>query len=530
MRRSGVFWSALFGAAAVLLGTSIAGEGTTGGVVRVRGRLGPAGLPASTPEDQGMDSTWLRRAVGFLIEQKEVYRPHQVIVLRNGHVVLDACFYPFARGWRHDLASVTKMVTGAVVGAAVRGGYIGSMDDAVVSFFPNRVIANLDARKQALTISHLLEQRSGLVTTSWAEAQLLEQAMYDSPDWVQWILDQPMAEDPGWGYLYTSWNPHLAAAAVAATTGRAPLAYARQALFGPLGIRDVVWPADPQGINFGAGELQLLPEDLAKLGQLYLDLGTWSSRQVLDSDWIERATSPVPGPNPPGWPAEIRVGYHWELGPDYYSATGSAGQVVRVFPNSNLVVVLVAGGGAGYAGNTNSSLAEVLCCNYLTPAIQSDLPLPANPAAVAALEGRVAEAAQSDEGAPQPVPPLPVTAALVSGRRVALEPNPLELYSFVLTFDATSEATVQLESAGSANLTLKVGLDGVFRFFPGEKGTIWRAKGWWGDPSRFVLLLDEIALYNYLRLTCEFDGTAVALTVEDLSGSAPPFTIHGEMG
>jgi CubicO group peptidase (beta-lactamase class C family) len=525
----GVLSSALLAAAALLLGAGVAGGGTDGGPVRVRGRLLPAGLPASTPEEQGMDSVWLRRAVDFLISQKETYRPHQVIVLRNGYVVLDACVYPFARGWRHDLASVTKMVTGAVVGCAVHAGHIGSMDDAVVGYFPDRTIANLDARKRALTISHLLEQRSGLATTSWDEIDPLEQAMFGSPDWVQWILDQPMAEDPGWGYLYTNWNPHLAGAVVAATTGISPLAYARRALFGPLRIRDVVWPADPQGVNFGAGELQLLPEDLAKLGQLYLRRGAWSSRQLLDPDWIERATSPPPGPNPPGWPDEIRVGYHWELGPGYYSATGSGGQVIRVFPSSNLVVVVVAGGGAGYAGNTYSSLAEVLCGSFVIPAVRSDLPLPANPAALAALEARVAEAARSDQGAPQPVPPLPATAALVSSRRVVLEPNPLELYSFVLTFDASAEATVELETADSPDLTLRVGLDGIFRFFPGEKGTTWRAKGWWDGPSRFTVLLDEIALYNYLRLTCELDGTAVALTVEDLSCGAPPFTIHGEM-
>lgn len=486
-------------------------------------------LPSSTPEEQGLDSVRLKRAVDFLIEQKDVYRPHQVIVVRHGRRVLDVCFYPFRRGWRHDLASVTKVVTGSVVGAAVHAGLIGSMDDPVLGFFPDRVISNRDAGKEAITVSNLLEQRSGLATSDYTRADELEREMFASDDWVQWILDQPMAEAPGWGHLYTSWNPHLAAAVVARATGEAPLEFGRRTLFTPLGIRDLVWPADPQGINFGYGDAQLLPLDVAKLGQLYLDLGTWKGRRLLDPSWIERATSPAPGPNPLGWPAEIRVGYHWEIAPGYYSATGSGGQVLRVFPAEDLVVVLVAGGGSGYANNTYSSLAEVLCWSHLVPAIRSVSSIPANPTGVATLEGRIADAALPDEGAPQPVPPLPAIAGTVSGRRYAMEPNLLELSWFTLTFGSGPVATLQFSSAGSASLEIPIGLDGVFRFFPAERGTTWRARGWWEPQSTFVILLDQIALYHYFRFSCRFVGSTAMITVEDLSGTSPSFTMVGRI-
>jgi CubicO group peptidase (beta-lactamase class C family) len=474
-----------------------------------------------------MDSLRLRQAVDFLIAEKDVYRPHQVVVVRHGRRVLDVCFYPFMRGWRHDLASVTKAVTGAVVGAAVHAGFIRSMDEPVLGYFPDRAIANRDADKEAITLSNLLEQRSGLAAPDYARADELERAMYASDDWVQWILDQPMVEAPGWGHLYTSWNPHLAAAVVAQAVGMTPLEFGRRSLFGPLGIRDLVWPADPQGINYGFGDAQLLPLDLAKLGQLYLDMGTWKGQQVLDPSWIERATSPGTGPNPLGWPAEIRVGYHWEIAADYYSATGSGGQVVRVFPTRDVVVVLVAGGGSGYANNTYSSLAEVLCGAYLMPAIRSSAPLPANPAGVTALADKVAAAALSDEGVPQPVPPPPAVASTVSGRRYVMEPNPLELYSFTLTFGDGPEAVLEFSSAGSASLDMAIGLDGVFRFFPGERGTTWRAKGWWELPSTFVILLDQIALYHYLRFACSFVGDTAVITAEDLSGTSPSLSMVG---
>jgi CubicO group peptidase (beta-lactamase class C family) len=491
--------------------------------------LHAADLAVSTPEEQGMDSVWLRRAVQFMLDEKEAYRPHQVVVVRHGRRVLDVVFYPFQRGWRHDLASVTKVLTGTLVGAAVRAGFIPSMDDRVVSFFADRTIANPSAWKSAITVSNLLEQRSGLATSDVMEAKALEQEMYASGDYVQWALDQPMAEAPGWGYLYTSWNPHLAAAIVAETTGMTPLAFGGRTVFGPMGIRDVVWPADPQGINRGYGDLQLRPLDLAKIGQLYLNHGAWKGQELLDPEWVARATSATPGPSPAGWPPEIGIGYHWEVGSDYRSGTGSAGQVVRFFPALDLVLITVAGGGSGYAGNTYSALAEQLTYGYVKPAIRSDSPLAPNPSAVAGLQQLVAVAALSDEPDPQPVPALPATAAAVSGKPFVMDPNPMELYSFVLSFPGGDEAELVFTSAGSASRSLHVGLDGVFRFFPGENGVTWRARGEWEDPSTFVCLLDEIGSYHFLRFTSRFSGSTVTITVDDLSLTAPSFTMQGRM-
>jgi CubicO group peptidase (beta-lactamase class C family) len=486
-------------------------------------------LPLSTPEEQGMDSVALRDAVEFMLEEKSAYRPHQVIVVRHGRRVLDVVFYPFQRGWRHDLASVTKILTGTLVGAAVRAGFIPSMDDRVVTFFADRPIANPSPWKDAITVSNLLEQRSGLATSDVLEAQALDQEMYASSDYVQWALDQPMAKAPGWDYLYTSWNPHLAAGIVARTTGMAPLAFGGRTVFGPMGIRDVVWPADPQGINRGYGDLQLRPLDLAKVGQLYLNHGTWKGRQLLDPEWVARATSAAPGPGPEGWPPEIGIGYHWEVGSDYRSGTGSAGQVVRFFPSLDVVLVTVAGGGSGYAGNTYSSLAEVLTHSYVKPAIRSSLPLAPNLTGVAAVESIVAEAALSDEPDPEPVPALPATATAVSGKNFVMDPNPIQLHSFVLSFPGGNEAELLFTSAGSAARSVRVGLDGVFRFFPGENGTTWRSRGEWVDPSTFVCLLDEIASYHFLRLSSRFSGSTVTISVDDLSLTAPSFTMQGHM-
>ena len=155
--------------------------------------------------------------------------------------------------------------------------------------------------------------------------------------------------------------------------------------------------------------------------------------------------------------------------------------------------------------------------------------LPPNPGAVAALDQSIAEAALSDEPAPQAAPPPPATAGTISGRRFLMDPNPMSLNSFVLSFSGGDEAELRFSSAGSADLSTRIGLDGVFRFFPGENGLTWRARGRWEGPSRFVVLLDQIAAYHYYQLACQFSGGTATISVDDLSLTSPSFTMQGHM-
>ena len=463
-----------------------------------------------------MDSYRLAEAVAFLTAHRLDYRPHQVIVVRHGRRVLDVALYPFERGLRHDIASVGKMVTGTLIGIAVDKGFIASADEPVLSFFPDRPIANRDARKEAMTIAHLLAQRSGIYHGDDGSHSAEDAEMYASPDWVQWVLDRPMAEPPGGTWYYSSANLHLAAGVLSQATGFSPLEFARRYLFAPLHIADVAWEADPQGVNNGAGGQQLRPLDLAKIGQLYLDGGEWRGRQVLSSEWVARSTSPAPGPHPAGWPPESSVGFHWVIENNYRGAGGSGGQTVELYPDDDLVLVVVAGGGTPYAGCSNPvALSAPLFSQYIRPAIVSDSALPPDPAGVEALAAEVAAAAVSYEGPPHPVPALPATALAVSGRQFVLEPNPLQISSFSLSFPGGSEATLQV--SGEEEVTFRIGLDDVFRRAPGEGGLPAAAKGWWAGSTRFEALIDQYAIFNYIRVTMDFNGNRVTATVEDLA-------------
>lgn len=240
--------------------------------------------PISSPEEQGMSSERLARLVEFGARNDM----DSVLVTRHGQIVLEATYAPFRAGLRHRFYSATKSVVSTLVGMALADGRLDSTDRRVVDFFADRTIANLDDAKKAITVQHLLDMTSGLAwqegVNGGAESYI---AMARSPDWQQFILDQPMTTPPGSRFYYNSGNSHLLSAIVGKVTGRSTLDYARERLFGPLGIDDVLWRVDPQGVSNGGSDLYLQPRDMAKIGYLYLRGGVWEGKQILPASWIE---------------------------------------------------------------------------------------------------------------------------------------------------------------------------------------------------------------------------------------------------
>jgi len=470
-----------------------------------------------------MDSRVLGDMVQALLDSREDYRPHQLIIVRNGQLVLDMAFYPFSMGFRHGIASIGKMVTATLIGTAIDEGYITNVDEPVLGFFPGRVIANRDTRKEAMTIAHLLAHRSGI---DYHDDQYA--SMQASPDWTQWILDLPMASDPGWEYSYSNANFHLAAGVLTQATGMTPLAFARRYVFGPLRIADPIWDVDPQGIHWGFGGQMMLPSDLAKLGVVYLTGGGWRGRQVVSPGWVTLATTAHPGPPPPGWSPEVSMGFGWAINFELsmLDTAGSGGQVMRVLLDSDLVVVAVAGGGPAYDScGRNNAVVDDLLYDYLRMAVVSSSPLAPNPQGTARLAALVEAASLPYDGPPQPVPPLPAIADTVSGVVFEIEPNPLNLRWLSVSFPPGNEALLEYQM--TEVVTVSVGLDDVFRISPGEHGLPFAAKGSWLDDTRFGLLLDQTALWRLLDVELDFDGDRVTVTLQDTSCDDPPLTATG---
>lgn len=260
-----------------------------------------------------------------------------VVVVQDGALLYEKYADPYHPAARHILNSCTKSFLSTLVGIAIDRGHIVGVDEPVVSYFPEWVID--DPRKQRITIGHLLSMASGIRWPQYGPDNISDR-MTGSPNWVEFILAQPMAAEPGKHINYSNGDSHLIAAILHHATGDV-LEFASTNLFAPLSIDDVRWDRDPQGINIGSATLYLRPRDMAKLGQLVLNHGHWNGTSVVSPKWLQQATSShVKMPSN----QLTDYGYYWWLYPDHglIEAWGGAGQRIAIFPDRNVVVVITA--------------------------------------------------------------------------------------------------------------------------------------------------------------------------------------------
>ena len=255
-------------------------------------------------------------------------------------------FHPFYNGSdMHTMQSVSKTVTSITIGIArTRNEFTASLDAPIAQFFPGHKIANLDDRKKRITMRDLLTMTAGI---EWHE-----DLPYDDPknsadimeashDWVQYVIDQPMANDPGKVFVYNSGATVLLAQIFKKVTGKNIDEYAAEHLFKPLGMR-YFWKHSPTGLPDTEAGLYLSAHDLAKLGQLFLKGGMWEGKAVVSSAWIKDSVAPhvaVPG-------GDWKYGYQWWLqsigsSPEdiTWFARGFGGQQLIVLPEYDIVAV-----------------------------------------------------------------------------------------------------------------------------------------------------------------------------------------------
>ena len=325
-----------------------------------------------------MDSELLVATFDYIAEQDA--EVHSVLIVRNGYLVTEAYFHPYRQSRKHFIRSCTKSFLSALVGIAIEEEYL-NLDDKVLDFFPDRDIANEDPRKRAMTVEHLLLMRSGLdwpeSSVSYGSADNVLWQMMDSQDWVQFVLDRPMATEPGATFNYSTGDPQLLAAVLEEATGMSTRKFARTHLFEPLGVSSDHWDwrSAPEGVAFGGGGLNITPRAMAKFGYLYLEGGAWNGRQIVPADWVEASV------------ADPHYGYQWwRLSNGGYAALGYGGQRIVVVPDLEIVVVIT----GEFSGTTSRYLADT----FIVPAAKSSEPLPENPEGVALLEFRIDEVAQ----------------------------------------------------------------------------------------------------------------------------------------
>lgn len=442
--------------------------------------------------------------------QEQDYNIDSLTIIRNDYIVIDAYFYPFTKDTKHIIHSCTKSIVSALVGIAIENGYIESVDQPVLSFFPQKTADNSDATKQALTLEHLLMMGSGLnCRDSYLYNWRGLSEMRTSDDWVQYMLDLPMVAEPGTRFEYCNGGSYLLAAILEQTTGMSALAFAENHLFGPLGITDVHWPTSPQGINIGWGEMYLKSHDMAKIGLLYLNEGHWEDKQVIPSSWVQASTSP-----------QIRsgtlsdnYGYQWWVDSGgYYMALGFAGQFIFVVPEKNMIVVFTSGG--------DFPVPEILLNNYILPAGNSEDPQPPNPDGYERLNQLTQDSATPPD--PELIPTLPDAAERISGQTYVFDPNNLDFKQFSLTFEE-SEAVFTL-SYRDKIIEVKVGLDGLYRLTDAA-GYRRAFQAYWENDATLIMNYEIVGYSEKGQYTMVFDGDKVSIRfLEDSTGTSENLT------
>jgi CubicO group peptidase (beta-lactamase class C family) len=330
--------------------------------------------PVSTLEAEGIDAAAIEALVSDIDDGLYGLVDH-FLLIRDGKVVADHHFprdyaaiaaqydptdhqydydhpewHPYYRGTKlHTLQSVTKSVTSAALGIAVDEGLIQGVDVPAMSFFDAYEPDLSDPRKAVMTLEDLLTMRSGL---DWNEMISYDDAsnsciqLEASDDWIRFVLDHPMREEPGTVFDYNSGASVLLGKIVGVATGRRVDHWAEERLFKPIGIEDYYWKTTPDGEVDTEGGLYLSAHDLARIGYLFLRGGEWDGQQIISEEWVQASTAPVVADIVPdnGRP-DSGYGYQWWV-PDHeagetqvFAGNGYGGQFILVAPEYDIVAV-----------------------------------------------------------------------------------------------------------------------------------------------------------------------------------------------
>lgn len=336
-------------------------------------------LPRSAPSDQGVDATAIIDLLDA-ISAKDIDF-HSLMVLRHGYVVAEGWWAPYAPDRMHLLYSLSKSFTSSAIGIAQSEGLL-SIDDPVTKFFPDDLPDPVPPYLAETKVRHLLSMASGHTTD--LAIDLLGQPRKNIRSFnVRDILATPAQEPPGSVFCYNQGCTYLLSAIISRLTGQRLQDYLRRRLFAPLDIPQTHWLETEEGYNQGFSGLHATTESIAKLGQLYLQDGTWDGKQLIPADYCSLAHSVhvdnSPGQENPDW----QQGYgfqFWQCRHDAYRGDGAFGQFCIVVPKSDTVIVCT-------AQTADMQTQADLFWEHLLPALAGGAP--PNPAADDALAQRL---------------------------------------------------------------------------------------------------------------------------------------------
>ncbi|GAB3896358.1 hypothetical protein GCM10028803_13860 [Larkinella knui] len=480
-------------------------------------------LPRSLPEAQGVSSSGLLDFVNAVEAGK--LNLHSLMVVRHGKVVAEGWWAPYAPELKHTLYSLSKSFTSSAVGMAVAEKRL-TVNDKVVSFFPQDVPATVSANLAAMRVKDLLMMATGHDKDSTGSLRADPEK-----NWVKAFLAQPVEHEPGTFFVYNSGATYMLSAIVQKVTGQPLLDYLKPRLFEPLGIEGADWETDPKGIATGGWGLRVRTEDIAKFGQLYLQKGVWNGKRLLPEAWIEDATKfeiQSKGGSRTKEENDWLQGYgyqFWRCRNDAFRGDGAYGQYCIVMPKEDTVIAIT---------SETSDMQGILdqVWKHILPGIQ---PTAITAKSTVPLKQKLASLAL----------PLPTgqaaspTVARVSGKSYQIADNALNIKRVSLAFQNGSGVCTLHDDQGEHRVVCGLGswkegesdlstvpLKLVPTSVPKETKTKVAASGAWSDENTFTMTWRFIETAHYENVTCRFDGDNLRLEFQKslavLSNSKDP--------
>lgn len=486
------------------------------------------GLFRSTPEEEGVSSEGLLEFIEA-VEKEPKITLHSFMLLRHGKIVAEGSWSPYNCVNKHTLYSVTKSFTATAVGLCIAEGAF-SLDEKVITFFPDDVPETISPNLAEMTVRHLLMMAPGYSS---------EPNLTGEGNWVKAILAHPVTHKPGTTLFYNNTGPFLLSAIVQKVTGQKLEDYLTPRLFLPMGITETDWEYNPQKINIGGWGLRVSVESMAKLGQLYLQKGMWNGRQLLPAEWVAQATA-IQNKHLPQWlkpgadtsADDYAQGYgflFWHNRHNSYRASGALGQFIIVMPEHDAVLAVT-------AGSTLPQKELDLIWEYLLPAFKTN-PLPQNEEALNRLETKLS-------GLELPLPERKTgskMAKLVTGVAYAIEPN-----------DKGIEEVVFLISHDRCKFLMKTNTERHEMNFgnnewlwsdtarPGPYAVSWPTLNWpslykvagvyrWKYADTMEMVLHYIEGTHPQTYICEFEKDLVTIKVNDPLNGSNSYVLKGKM-
>jgi len=322
---------------------------------------------------EGLDSTRFK-LLKDRIQDGTFRKIDGIVVAKSGKILIEEYFNDYNRYKLHEIRSATKSIGSALLGIAFEKEYIASVEDKLYSYFKNgATFQNMDTLKNEITLEHVLNMTTGLDSDDMDDSSAgNESNVLQADNIIRYMLDLSMVNEPGRHWAYSTGSAHLIGAIIEKSSGLSVQDFAQTYLFEPLNITNYKWKTTG-GIAHTGGGFWMLPIDMAKIGQLYLNKGTWHGLKIIDEDWInESSKSHLQVTKDMGY------GYMWwkwifyidERPFSAFSAQGNGENNIFVFPDLDLVVVLT---GSSFGEDYGPAQTSMILSKYILPAVIQDI-------------------------------------------------------------------------------------------------------------------------------------------------------------